>query len=83
MRNNLHCQKVVQWFPEQEEVKEGDITGEYEATSGSGNFVQSLVCTDGFMENIHTYIFISNHQIECFNRSNFLPFRMSLISQKR
>ena len=63
--------------------QEGDITGEYEATSGSGNFVPSLVCTDGFMENIHTYIFISNHQIECFNRSNFLPFRMSLISQKR
>ena len=21
MQNNLHCQKVVQWFPEQEEVK--------------------------------------------------------------
>lgn len=60
---------------------DGEITEEYEATSGRGSFVQSLICTDGFMENKHTYIFIPNYQIECFNRSNFLPFCMSLISQ--
>lgn len=27
MRNNLHCQKVVQWFPEQEEVKRETLQG--------------------------------------------------------
>ena len=58
------------------------ITGaDYVIAVMSGNFVQSLVCTDGFMENIYTYIFMPNHQVECFNRSKFLPFCMSLISQ--
>ena len=53
--------------------QEGDITEEYEATSGSGNFVQSLVCTDGFMENIYTYILCQIIKLNVLIGANFYP----------
>ena len=85
MQINLQCQKVGQQFPGQEEGREGqegEITRGYDATSGSGGFVQSLVYVDGFMENIYTYVFIPKYQIKCFKYEHFSTFLYVLYLNK-
>lgn len=82
MQNNLHCQKVVQWFPEQEEVKRERLQRNTRQLLGVVVLFEVLFALMVLWKiYIHIYL-IPNHQIECFNRSNFLPFCMPLYLNK-